>query len=312
MTRLPVVEILRKGRIEQFHGTWYRGEHTNFLPTKAELSDPNAIDDYIVQGWVPAQPFITKSAPLTAFGSCFAGHITDYLEAKGYNIFGRHLDIHAHIIRFGEGMVNTFSIRQQLEWAAGIRQFPEKMWFGPNKEVAAVDPTIREETYQIIRQTEVFIVTLGLSEIWYDKINGEVFWRAIPADMFDPDRHGFRITSVQENYDNLLAIIAVIRKLRSDARIIFTLSPIPLVATFRPVSCLTANSVSKAILRVAIDQVMREHGSDGGLFYFPSYEIIKDGFIDPFRDDNRHPKPEVIEVVMRTFERHYCESCAGR
>ena len=148
--------------------------------------------------------------------------------------------------------------------------------------------------------------TLGLSEIWYDKVSGEAFWRAIPKELFDEERHGFRVSSCDENYANLAAIRALIHTARPQAKIVFTLSPLPLMATFRPVSCLTASSVSKAILRVAVDQLMQDFSDDPNLFYFPSYEIVRDFSTDPFEEDNRHPKPEIIRLVMETFERHYC------
>jgi hypothetical protein len=124
--------------------------------------------------------------------------------------------------------------------------------------------------------------------------------------MFDPSRHGFRVSSPEENHANLVRIRDLIRTARPEAKIIFTLSPVPLMATFRPISCLTASSVSKAILRVALDELMRDCSGDANMFYFPSYEIVKEFFVDPYRDDNRHPKPEVIDFIMRTFERHFC------
>ena len=104
------------------------------------------------------------------------------------------------------------------------------------------------------------------------------------------------------------------------AHIVFTLSPVPLNATFRGVSCVSANSVSKAILRVAVDELLREEGhgiisaspappatppragsetsgamggaeggteggTEGGeqgrLFYWPAYEMIKEAFVEP-------------------------------
>ena len=109
---------------------------------------------------------------------------------------------------------------------------------------------------------------------------------------------------MNENYENLVAIYNCIRRLRPEAPIVFTLSPIPLMATFRPVSCLTANSVSKATLRVAIDLFMRD--APAGAFYFPSYEIVGEIFHEPRLEDNRHLKPEVIATVMDAFARHYC------
>jgi hypothetical protein len=305
MSRLPVVHLEADGRLQRVHGTWYRGREASFRPRKPELNQERGIDDFIVRGWAPPQGFITRQQRITAFGSCFAAHISGYLAERGYDVAGKDLDLHAHIVRFGEGMVNTFAIRQQFEWAAGERQIPENLWFGPDKEIASLDPEIRAETYEIMTGTEVFIITLGLSEIWYDKTTGDVFWRAIPAQLFDEDRHGFRLASVEENYANLIAIVDLAHRLAPGAPIVFTLSPVPLVATFRPISCITANSVSKAILRVALDRLMREHG-DPNLFYFPAYEIVIEGFPDPFMDDNRHPRPEIIRTVMETFERHYC------
>ena len=303
---LNVLNFERGAHQTTFNGSWYRGKHTNFIPCKAELQEPDAVDKYILAGWLPRRPFINKAVPITAFGSCFAAHISEHLLAAGYNVFGRNLDLDAHIIRFGEGMVNTFSIRQQFEWALHEREFPENLWFGAHKEIAAVDPAIRAQTYEIMRATKVFIITLGLSEIWYDKTSGDAFWRAIPAHLFDERRHGFRLSTPGENYDNLAAILRLIRRLHADASVIFTLSPIPLMATFRPVSCLTANSVSKATLRVAIDQLMRDHQYDERLYYFPSYEIVTEFFTDPRDEDNRHVRPELVAFVMETFRRHYC------
>jgi hypothetical protein len=68
--------------------------------------------------------------------------------------------------------------------------------------------------------------------VWCNKLSGDVFWRAIPIERFNPAVHGFRVTTVAENYDNLERIRAIIRRHRPTAAIVITLSPIPLVATF--------------------------------------------------------------------------------
>src|ERR1700733_1521762 len=290
----------------EFHGSWYRGEHTHFIPSKAELKGSRAVEDFILYGWQPPKPFISQTARITAFGSCFAANISKYLSERGFLVLGRDLDLYAHIVRFGEGMVNSFAIRQQLEWGLGDREFPENLWFGPNKEIAAVDPEVRQQTREIVTTADVFIITLGLSEIWYDKQSGEAFWRAIPAYLFDEAKHGFRLSTVDENLDNLRAIHNCIRRARPEAPIIFPPSPIPLMATFRPVSCLTANAVSKAILRVALDQFVTS-ADDANVYYFPSYEIMYEMVPDWRQDDNRHPKPEAVGFVMETFERYFCE-----
>jgi hypothetical protein len=203
-------------------------------------------------------------------------------------------------------MVNTFAILQQFEWAFEGKSFPENLWFSQDKEIASLSPEVQAETRAIFEQTDLFIMTLGLSEIWFDKRTGDALWRAVPDSLFDENVHGFRVSSHQENYENLAKIVSLIRTAKPEAKIVFTVSPVPLMATFRPISCLTASSVSKSILRSAVDQLMRDRASDSNLFYFPSYEIVKEFFVDPYQEDNRHPKDEVVRFIMETFERHYC------
>ena len=299
-----MIPLERQGRVTAFNGSWFRGEHTHFIPSKEDLRHANAFDDFVMRGLAPPAPFIDRTTPVVAFGSCFAANISDYLGDRGYAILGRSLDLNAHIIRFGEGMVNTFAIRQQFEWALTGRQFPQSLWISESKEVASKDAAIADTTREIIAATRVFILTLGLSEIWYDKPSGDAFWRAVPAALFDPDRHGFRVSTVDENRENIGVTLDLIRAARPDASVVITLSPIPLMATFRPMSCLAANAVSKAVLRVAIDQIMSEQRER--VFYYPAYEMVTGATFDPFQEDNRHVRPEIVEAVMACFQRHYC------
>ena len=302
---LTPLEVARSGRTARFHGSWYRGPSTNFIPSKADLAEAGAVFEYVLKGWVPDRPLMDKTTAITAFGSCFASHITRYLIARGYAVQGQDLRLSSHLVRFGEGIVNSFAMLQQFEWALEDKPVSSGLWYSEDKEIVEVQPEVQANTRSLIRNTEVFIITLGLSEIWYDKLTGEAFWRAIPREFFDPDRHGFRVSTVSENLDNLRRVCDLVEKHRPGAKVIFTLSPVPLMATFRPVSCITASSVSKAILRVAIDELMREREGQG-VFYFPSYEIVTDFCVDAFKDDNRHPKDEVVRFVMATFEQHYC------
>ncbi len=308
MQKLPrlFVKVGDASKPASFNGSWWRGPKANFIPARENLQEPDAIDKYVVDGWLPDAPFLTKDLRITAFGSCFAQHISAYLQRRGYYVLGAELNLNSHIIRFGEGFVNTFVILQQLEWALENKPVSEGLWFDKEGQEVPVSEAIQKATLNLIRKTEVFIITIGLTEIWYNKQTGEPLWRAVPKDLYDEDIHGFRTTSFQENHENLNKIYALIRAHRPDAKIVFTLSPVPLMATFRPISCITANSASKAVLRAALDQFIRENEADRSLHYFPSYDIVKEFFANPFRRDNRHPKDHVIETIMETFERHYC------
>lgn len=95
------------------HGSWFRGEHCNFAPSKANLEEPGAITRYVLDGWLPAEPFITRDSRITAFGSCFAQNISNHLRNRGYNVLTRG-DLDAYVITCGEGIVNSFAVRQQF------------------------------------------------------------------------------------------------------------------------------------------------------------------------------------------------------
>jgi hypothetical protein len=293
---------------QQAHSSWFRGEHCNFNPTKEDAEDADAILKYILKGWIPEAPFVSRALNVTAFGSCFAANISLFLHNQGYRILNsKKWNLDAYIIECGEGMVNTHALLQQFEWAFEDKKFSQGLWHGYGSEEYQYDEAIRRNTLHIFQKTELFIITLGLSEVWYDKVTNEVFWRAIPIRSFDPSRHGFRVSTHEENRANIEKMVRLIRTHRPDAHVLFTVSPIPLVATFRPQGCVSANSVSKAILRSALDEVLRAHGDDPHLHYFPSYEIVTSFFRDPFLDDRRHVKPAILDLVMHCFERHYCE-----
>jgi len=80
--------------------------------------------------------------------------------------------------------------------------------------------------------------------------------------------------------------------------------------TFRPVSALTANSASKAIVRAALDEFLRNHQEEVGrrLFYFPSYELVANYFLDPYGHDNRHVSATVAASIISYFVKHYCSA----
>jgi hypothetical protein len=90
------------------------------------------------------------------------------------------------------------------------------------------------------------------------------------------------------------------------------------MATFRDVSCMTADCVSKSVLRVALDQVM----SDGreGVYYWPSYEVVRwAGAHLPWPAyglHNRKPrdvsKRIVAEIIDAFVEAYYTPEAVAR
>tara|TARA_B100000579_G_C22723436_1_gene800570 strand:- start:71 stop:1000 length:930 start_codon:yes stop_codon:yes gene_type:complete len=302
----PIIVETKKDN-QKFGGHWFRGANCNFIPSKKHFEDNDFYQKYILKGFLPKKPFIEKNHNILAFGSCFATAVSDYLSYKKYSVFNKQYSTNSHIIRYGEGMANTFTVVEQLLWGFENKNIEENTWYHSPNDSARNDQATREETLVLLKKIDIFIITVGLSEVWYNKSNNQVFWKAIPIDKFDENNHGFRLSTVDENTNNLIKIYSTIKKHLPNAKVIFTLSPIPLMATFRPQSCITANSVSKSILRVAIDNMLTKFKNENELFYFPSYEITKDYFVDPFKEDNRHLKDDYTSRIMEVFEKFYCK-----
>ena len=54
------------------------------------------------------------------------------------------------------------------------------------------------------------------------------------------------------------------------------------------------------------DGQRKDGAGGGGVYYWPAYEMVKEGFRDPYMDDGRHPKPEVVQEILSVFRRWYC------
>lgn len=311
ITSLGFQEILEhapEGQVPKKIGSsFFRGENCNFNPYLRDYADPEFLEKFFLKGWLPERKWIEKSTRITAFGSCFAVNVTKYLTEAGYNL-SANKEPEIYISTMGEGMVNVHALAQQFEWALEDVTPPQNLWHGYRAEAFGYDPKVRVRTRAAFLETRLFIITLGLSEVWYDEITGGVFWRAIPMKDYDPSRHKFRVCTMAETKERIARIDELIRRHVPDARLLFTLSPIPLAATFRPVGCITANSVSKAILRAALDEFLRENADrlNRSLFYWPSYEVIQDLFPYRFGPDARHPMPEILSMIMRMFEAAHC------
>lgn len=303
-----VVESTGKGVKRTIGSTFFRGDGANFMHYQKEFVAEGFFDTYVMNGLLPEKKFIDAGKTITSIGSCFAQNVTEYLTKKSFRLH-RAVDPEIYISLLGEGMVNTYAITSQFEWALEGRVPTQSLWHGYDAKEFGYSEDIRARTAKVFKQSDVFIFTLGLSEVWYDEPTGEVFWRAIPLKHYDPARHKFKVATAAENLANLHRLVDIIRKHVPHAHILFTLSPIRLAATFRKMSCLAANHASKANLKSALDQLITERKAAGEarIFYFPSYEIITELFPHPYKFDNRHVHRNIIDFMMKLFDHFYLD-----
>lgn len=288
-------------------GRWHKGKVYNQLPTKQQLKQEGM--SLIATGWLPNQPIIDSSTRVLAVGSCFARNFTLWLAEHGFNQAFPDSPYNA-LLRFNADFESPAVIAQQFRWAFDELDPKSLLWIDKNRHLIEATDEGKTAVRTTLEQTDVLILTLGLSEIWYDKISGEPLWRALTEEAYDPERHIFRVETVAQTLEWLEAIERIRKKYLPKLKIIFTISPIPLKTTFRPISAITANSVSKAILRAALDKFLRQHEAvlNNELYYFPSYEFVTSFFVDPFCEDNRHLVPLVPGRIISFFVEHYCDS----
>ena len=150
------------------------------------------------------------------------------------------------------------------------------------------------------------IITLGLVEVWRDA-RANVFINNTPIQALlgaQPNRYEFHVTSFAENWSNLEAIHAVLSRYgHPDVRIVVTVSPVPLTATFSTTDVVTANTYSKSLLRAIAHEWAAAHEN---VDYFPSYEIVQNSDrASVWQPDLTHVKGPGLRHIIDLFLQSY-------
>lgn len=273
------------------------------------------------------EDFVTHAEPglvaphtrVSVVGSCFAVRFKRWLVRHGYNFCQFEDGPMAHVgsVRSGP-LFNTGSLRQLVEWAQHGFEAEESHWpidgwlFDPYRKAICWpdEDSARAEraahldaVRRMLAVSEVLIVTLGLSEVWRNRRDRRAFHLMPPPELLDPARHEHAVLSVEENVENLERFHDVVRAANPGLRLVLTLSPVPLLATYVDRHAVVSDTVSKAILRVAIDAFCRAHPD---VVYFPAYEIATRMPDWPYGEDNRHVRRDpVVDRIMAAFLEHY-------
>lgn len=261
------------------------------------------IEKYVLPGWLPDVPLFGKTHTVLTLGSCFAQELRNYLAEQGLS---------ADWLFVPPGLNNTFALRNFIEWCLTGKASTRAYWYDEVGQGGAVEWSADADYLaykEVFRRVDGVILTVGLAEVWEDMETGGVFWRGVPKSIFDETKHVCRVSTVQENEENLSSIISLLHELNPTLPIIVTLSPIPLKATTGDKSCITVDTVSKSILRVAIDNIMGRRYSN--VYYWPSFEIVRSlGPHLPYalfgEDGNtRHVDRKAVHMILKAFMRHY-------
>lgn len=289
---------------------------------------------------VTCAPFaIGRGDKVATAGSCFAQHISRTLVKEGFNYLvterapetgaAANQNFGVFPARFG----NLYTVRQLLQLfqrAYGMFEPADGVWKRPDgKYVDPFRPQIQDAGFATPEQVEedreahlaavqimfercdVFIFTLGLTEGWVSLEDGAVFPLAPSVVAEGEGRYAFKNFGVMEMNADLAEFIRNLRAVNPEVRIILTVSPVPLIATYEPRHVLVSTIYSKSALRVVAEEASRAFDN---VAYFPSYEIITGAHSRSryFADDLREVKPEGVAHVMSIFRRHYLDEEAAR
>jgi hypothetical protein len=266
---------------------------------------------------------ISRSDRIFCIGSCFAREIEVALERFGYEVLSTARDLPVSPRRqLSDGAMvrkfNVASIRNELAWALD----PADPWqpesnlvpvggglvhdyqlcgagYGELLEPAIAFRQACNQLFARIRQADVVVLTLGLSEVWFDRDSGLHLNVAVPA--WVADRHPGRFELHVFDHGQTLAQLEACHRLlcqglAAPVRLLVTVSPVPLARTFRDKDVFSANAYSKAVLRSAVEEFV---AGRPGVDYFPSYEICT--LSDPslvWEPDHRHVQRPLVGHLM--------------
>lgn len=276
-----------------------------------------------------------------AIGSCFARNIERELSAQGITCLTEGINIPADFYtgaRDARAAMNKFNIPSMIDEIA--RTFdPDHREPGryielapgeyfdpatsgikllPLADHALVRQAIRATTLRMA-EADVVIVTLGLVEAWFDRESG-LFLNTSPhpramqrearrVRLALPGDRPNRFLHMRPNFsflrDKMHRLIHAIACHAPKARVVVSVSPVPLQATMTADDVVMSSSLSKSLLRVVAEDA---RASFDHVDYFPSYEMVMNSpRALTWEEDEIHVKASLVSQVTGAFVRTWID-----
>lgn len=238
---------------------------------------------------------LTHQSRIFMLGSCFSDYMAQRMQRAGFSANLSPLGIlfnPASIIRALERYMNCQKTDEREIYHAAEGYFSldaHSCISRPQKEEAieAFNQAV-EEGHRLLNEADTLIITLGTAWIYRHRATGEPVANChrLPKDDFSRE-----LLTPEQISGPLVRLLGQL----SAKRVIFTLSPVRHLADGA-----AENSLSKAILRVAISQITSQTESAE---YFPSFEIMTDELRDYrfYSQDMTHPSPLAVEHIWQKF-----------
>ncbi len=283
---------------------------------------------------------ITRGQKIATAGSCFAQHIARHLKKNGFNFYiaerahsliDEELSLEYGFNDFSARYGNVYTIRQLLQlfqrafgkfnphdnawkssdgsWVDPFRPRIQPDGFRSQLELSLDRLQHLRAVKKMFLDLDIFIFTMGLTECWSSRSDGAVFplCPGVAGGQFSSKKYFFSNLSFTENKNDLILFIESLKKINPKAKVILTVSPVPLTATATDNHVLTATAYSKAVLRSVCEEIQANYKH---IIYFPSYEIVTGAFNRGayFASDLRSVTEDGVEHVMKVFLGTLCSN----
>ena len=298
------------------------------VPVGKPRAYPRADDPRVVDGMIFPNllPRFTLKPGETVFtiGSCFAREIERHLD--DFDLPTMRIALGPELAQGAPNSIlneyNAASMSQRIAWAISGRDTTAMTSLTSRVEGGSVDLLLSkgepvgedkileirgmiDKVYTALPVADCVILTLGMTEAWYDNETG-VYLNRLPnlrEVLAQPQRFSFVNMTPQSCHQYMAEGIQELLG-RGVSKILLTVSPVPLAATFEKRDCFVANGYSKATLRVAAEMLTRDFPQ---VDYFPSYEMVMSGGMNAYLPDHQHARPEVVAQIMDHLVRNYIE-----
>jgi len=256
---------------------------------------------------------LTKGTSIFTLGSCFSRSVEERMQ--GFFLPTKSLAVPSSE-RPGRpnGILNEYNpgtMCQRLEYAARGASFgdlciaPEGEGFLDLLLPEYVTPSTKERllgrraevdrVYSALSACEAIIITVDVVEAWYDNAAGLYLNRIPPPSVLlaDRDRFELHILDVDETrrlFERMVDVLDAI----GVSKIILTVSPVPLEATYSGRDCAMANVFSKSVLVVCATSLCHRHPH---VDYFPGYEIVNSAGQAFYDTDSVHIRDDIVDLV---------------
>jgi hypothetical protein len=170
----------------------------------------------------------------------------------------------------------------------------------------------RRQIFEIFRRgfdADCVVITLGLVECWADSTRHRYLQEAPNTATMrrESGRFGFKLLDHAEALAMVRALTkSLLETGNTEKRILMTVSPVPLTATFSGMDVVVANAYGKAVLRAVAQSIRDEFDR---VDYFPSYEMVmmsRDR--STWEDDLVHINGDFVRRIVEIFVKNYVET----